>query len=161
MKKQVRMTTTHRYWLRRTWDETLEAVAFVMLNPSTADAVEDDPTIRRCIGFAKAWGYGGIEVVNVYNLRATNPKELWNDADLLGLWTRETLAEHLDSLGLHNSDVVAAWGNHAKAEDVLDLVGALKDQFFRLQCLGTNKNGSPKHPLYLKADTIRQPWSIS
>lgn len=66
----------YRYSLWRTWDKKLPKVMFIMLNPSTADAYEDDPTIRRCINFAKSWGYGGIVVGNLFAYRATNPKKL-------------------------------------------------------------------------------------
>lgn len=146
----------HRYWLRRIWDDSLCRVAFVMLNPSTADGQEDDPTIRRCVGFAQAWGFGGIEVVNVYNLRATQPKALWKDVDRMGRWTHDVVAEHLDHGDI--GAVVCAWGNHAKPDDV----ASLRDSFGRfelaLSCLGVNKSGAPKHPLYLAKATLRRPW---
>ena len=74
----------YRYLLVRRWDNTLPDATFVMLNPSTADERDDDPTIRKCIGFAKRWGCGGIKVVNLYAFRATNPRDCFAAADPIG-----------------------------------------------------------------------------
>src|SRR5262245_19133112 len=74
----------YRYWLTRTWDNSLRRVCWVMLNPSTADAEQDDPTIRRCVGFARSWGAGGIIVVNLFAFRASDPKALLRAADPVG-----------------------------------------------------------------------------
>lgn len=75
---------TYRYWLCREWSPGLDSLVWLMLNPSTADATQDDPTIRRCMGFARRWGYGGITVVNLYAYRATNPRDLLTAADPVG-----------------------------------------------------------------------------
>lgn len=149
----------HRYWLRRTWNALFGRVAFVMLNPSTADASIDDPTIWRCIGFARSWGFGGIEVVNVYNLRATKPKDLWGDVDRMGLWTHDTVAEHLDHPDV--SAIVCAWGNNAKQADVASLCESFSRFGLGVSCLGTNKGGAPKHPLYLAKNTSMRPWEAT
>lgn len=74
----------YRYLLERHWDDTTSSCTFVMLNPSTADALVDDPTIRRCVGFAKSFGCGSLRVVNLYAYRATKPAELWTVDDPVG-----------------------------------------------------------------------------
>lgn len=104
--EQVRRATadfspdlSYRYRLTRTWDQCLVCnrppAVFVMLNPSTADASLDDPTIRRCVGFAKAWGCPGLTVVNLYALRSADPKALWSHPDPVGpdnnRWISEVL----------------------------------------------------------------------
>jgi hypothetical protein len=103
-----------RYTLTRVWDETKPIVAFIGLNPSTADESVDDPTIRRCIGFAKSWGYGGLLMLNLYAYRATKPADMWaarkRGIDIIG-----GQRNWVDSLKEHSADcacVVAAWGNH-------------------------------------------------
>lgn len=140
-------TGKYRYQLWRIWDESKQIVVFIMLNPSTADADEDDPTIRRCIGFAKSWGYGGIKVVNLFAYRATNPKELTKVIDPVGIENNKYIAITIEEAGI----VVAAWGtkgNYLSRQSHLRELGLLPD----LHYLGLTKDGHPKHPLYLKAD---------
>lgn len=142
----------YRYLLERSWSDG-PTITFVMLNPSTADAAIDDPTIRRCIGFAKKWGGGRLRVVNLYALRATDPKELWIAKDAIGEENDAYLLQSLQESEL----VIAAWGIHAKHErvkEVLDLVGQGKCKFF---VLGLTKSGSPRHPLYVRSDASLQP----
>ena len=74
----------YRYWLRRIWDPALAHCVFIGLNPSTADATEDDPTLKRCISFAQKWGYGSLLLVNLFSLRATDPRGLKMAADPIG-----------------------------------------------------------------------------
>lgn len=128
-------------------------VLFLMLNPSTADASVDDRTIRRCRGFALSWSYGSLAVANLYALRATNPKDLWLHHDPVGpendAWLAQLAAQH--------TDIVCAWGSNAKIDRVNDVVGLLEGA--RLWCLGTNKDGSPKHPLYIPSNHPLIPWS--
>lgn len=126
---------------------------FIMLNPSTADASIDDPTIRRCRGFAKRWGCNGIVVANLYAFRATNPKELNQVDDPIGPlnddYLRNLLQEH--------ETVVCAWGANAKQ----DRVDWFLNQAHRLTsfvCLGVTKRNQPKHPLYIKADQPLIPY---
>lgn len=141
----------YRYWLTREWGKGA-TVVFVMLNPSVADALVDDPTIRRCIGFARAWGYGAISVVNLYALRSTDPKGLWVVDDPVGpandgwLTSFATGAEEMDA------PIVAAWGANARP----DRVAAVRKLpgMHRLSALGLTKGGQPRHPLYLKADVL-------
>jgi hypothetical protein len=136
----------YRYSLRRCWDETRTGVAFCMLNPSTADALKDDPTIRRCIGFAKRWGFGSLEVVNLFAYRATSPADLWPLADPIG---PENDAHIKNAVG-RASLIVAAWGIHGthrrRGEDVAA-------RWQEAKCLGVTKDGHPRHPLYIPSVT--------
>lgn len=138
----------YRYRLTRVWG-SLPTLPFIMLNPSTADSTKDDPTIRRCIGFAKREGFGGIEVCNLYAFRATKPADLWQADDPIGPRNGQVLRDLLTRWN-GGSPIVAAWGAHAKHERVawlLDKPGA-----HRLRCLGITKHGAPRHPLYVKGD---------
>lgn len=126
-----------------------------MLNPSTADENSDDPTLRRCLGFAKAWGYSGVDVVNLYALRATDPMELWKAPDPVGLENDSYLRE----AGANGAPLIAAWGAHAKSARVREVLAI--PGFDQLMCLRTTKKGYPAHPLYLPKDLKPKPWSAS
>lgn len=204
----------YRYRLTRELNGALfagsgRAITFIMLNPSTADANADDPTIRRCKGFARGWGYGRLIIVNLFAFRATDPRDMWKahegGVDIVGeqylphmvqigpmiearpplfdnrndgeIW-KAALESRLQtgttqSMGLFGAGklsgldpgiVICGWGKgggktakHAKiiaqrAERVARLIGG------DLWCLGTNEDGSPKHPLYLAEDTPAQIW---
>ncbi|MCX4026980.1 DUF1643 domain-containing protein [Spartinivicinus marinus] len=141
----------YRYWLTRTCDTVhpeKSSVLFVMLNPSTADAEVDDPTIRRCKGFAKKWNFKGLTVANLYALRSTSPKHLWQHTDPVGsdndYWLKKLAVEH--------TEVVCAWGANAKPERVNQFIKMMTNADIRLWCLGATKTGAPRHPLYVKAD---------
>ena len=142
----------YRYILSRTWDETKPTVLFIGLNPSTADENEDDPTIRRCIGFAKSWGYGGILMANLFAFRTTNPQGLYTEHDPIGSENDLYIKEYASKAEL----TIACWGNHGsfhnRAQEVYELVKSM-------HCLDTNKSGEPKHPLYIKHDTNPKPYS--
>ena len=140
---------TYRYRLTRIWDESKPVMAWVMLNPSTADGSTDDPTIRRCINFAKAWGYGGITVVNLYALRATDPKQLWQHQDPVGPDNDAELAKVAEQFPL----VVLAWGSNAKPERTTVVLRILSRARGLCTVLGWTKGGEPRHPLYVRADT--------
>ncbi len=145
----------YRYLLGRRWGEGPRAT-FVMLNPSTADAEQDDPTIRRCVGFAKSWGMGAVQVANLYALRSTDPAALWRAADPVGPDNDAVLTAC--AMVHEGAPLVAAWGAHAKprrVRHVLQLPG-----FERLQVLGVTKSGQPRHPLYLRSDATLRPWVI-
>lgn len=139
----------YRYTLARTWGVAPFA-CWVMLNPSTADASQDDPTIRRCIGFSKAWGYGGLCVVNLFAFRATDPVAMKLQTDPVGPGNDEAILGAADEREL----VVAAWGVHGthrgRAADVLRL---LREAGSVVHCLGATKDGHPKHPLYVAGAT--------
>jgi hypothetical protein len=140
-------TGKYRYQLWRIWDESKPVVVFIMLNPSTTDAEADDPTIRRCIGFAKTWGHGGIRVVNLFAYRATDPKELTKVMDPTGPDNHL----HIISAINHNTGIIiAAWGTNGnqKHSKIIELLRFSHE----VHCLGKTKEGYPKHPLYIKAD---------
>lgn len=140
----------YRYRLSRIWNETAYTLPFVMLNPSTADASLDDPTIRRCIGFARREGYGGIEVANLYAFRATSPDDLWKAADPYGPENDQHLSDVARAATGYGVPIVCAWGIHGGRNNrpivLMQQVGAL------LKCLGRTKDGYPRHPLYVKGD---------
>lgn len=130
------------------------AILFVMLNPSTADADKDDPTIRRCLGFAHRFNFRHLLVANVYSLRATDPDDLWR-AQKAGTPLRGPEHEYyFAGLAFRAHRVVMAFGNHAASPD-RRVVEKLLESNFRGDpcCLKCNKDGSPAHPLYLPADS--------
>jgi hypothetical protein len=140
----------YRYHLWREWDPALPSVTFVMLNPSTADAEQADPTTRRCIGFAQAWGYGRLEVVNLFAYRATSPADLFKACEPVGAQNGDWLVQ-----ATRGQAVVAAWGNGATR-----LGNALPEQpGTTLSCLGTTSLGQPRHPLYVPAGQRLVPWT--
>lgn len=150
----------YRYTLDRWWGNG-PRVLFVMLNPSTADATVDDPTIRRCMGFARSWGYDGITVWNLYAFRATNPRELDSAEDPIGIGHANE--DHLWAI-VHDGRtdlIVAAWGakpGHGRyANRELAMQFAFHD--YEVHCLGTTKDGHPRHPLYVRGDTWPILWS--
>ncbi|MEO1575545.1 MAG: DUF1643 domain-containing protein [Pseudomonadota bacterium] len=148
----------YRYVLTRTIGDPkpgCKRCLFVMLNPSTADASEDDPTIRRCMGYAKAWGAAELTVVNLYALRATDPAELWKVDDPVGPQNGFYM---FAALSLHHQ-VVCAWGANAEPDAVLHFERRARLARVPLLCLGINKDGSPKHPLYLRKDLEPVPWT--
>jgi hypothetical protein len=143
---------TYRYALTRRWAADKPWAVFVMLNPSTADAFTVDPTVRRCIGFARSWGAGGLMVVNAFALRSTDPIALYRHPDPIGPANDTVIAEALT--GDHVGWVVTAWGAHGvlhgRAEQV-DRI--LRSHSVRPLCLGLTKEGHPRHPLYARGDT--------
>ncbi|WP_329406000.1 DUF1643 domain-containing protein [Nocardia vinacea] len=140
---------TYRYELTRRWSRQ-PVVGWVMLNPSTADADIDDPTVRRCIGFAKSWGFGGIVIRNLFALRATDPAELVRHPDPIGP-DNDTHLSHCD----HEDMTMLAWGAHGgqRGREVLEL---LARQGIRPYQLATTIDGQPRHPLYLSAGLVPQ-----
>lgn len=147
----------YRYWLTRAIPSPLRwvrPVTFVMLNPSTADATLDDPTIRRCLAFATKWGATELRVVNLFALRSTDPKELYKHPDPIGPENRRFLEQ--GGRGAHR--VIAAWGAHAmrvRPEWVREALSILGPS---LSCLRLTADGSPGHPLYLPAASEPQPF---
>ena len=144
----------YRYVLTRTWDPSLPVLVFCMLNPSTADASQDDPTIRRCIGFAKREGCGGIAVVNLFAWRATDPDKLpILDTDKAGPGNAEHVARTVKG-----RRVVVAYGAHFSAHPfvVQPFLSLLRANAASVYCLGTTKSGAPRHPLYVRGDAPLQ-----
>ena len=135
--------------LWRSWAPGAGAVVFVGLNPSTADASRNDPTIRRCVGFARDWGYGAMVMVNLFDARATDPAVMKrrraplsraNDAVLLGSARRAAL-------------VVGAWGVHGAHRGRGDAVRALLARHgIEARCFGSTASGEPLHPLYQRRE---------
>lgn len=154
----------YRYLLWRTWSD-VPPVLFVMLNPSTADAEEDDPTIRRCIGFARRWGAGGLRVVNLYPWRATNPADLPDGPEVFGELPlgHEANAQAIERALVGVGRVIAAWGANPgpwpsqPAVITAQICGAGRS----LEALGLTKDGAPRHPLYLRADAVPKPYRLA
>ena len=154
----------YRYTLTRDWRKEepgkFGTVVFCMLNPSTADAEKDDPTIRRCIGFAKRWGYGSLVVVNLYALRTPSPKVLLakrkGGADVLGpdnLTHIRAAVLGIKQLSVaQKCNVICAWGANAEELWASELTVRLRGMGADLGCLGRTKSGAPRHPLYVRAD---------
>lgn len=137
----------YRYWLSRRWQEPerQRTMVVVGLNPSTADATKDDPTIRRCVGFAKREGCGKLVMVNLFALRSTDPDGLLRHPDPIGPENGQTLNAWIHPRFL----CVAAWGAHPLAfERGIRIV----QSYDLLRCFGVTKSGAPRHPLYVKAD---------
>lgn len=140
----------YRYALGRVWDIQLPRCAFVMLNPSTATETALDPTVRRCLGFARSWGYGSLEVGNLFGLRSTDPSHLYACSDAVG----EANDSELEGIALRAQRVVCAWGNHGRHLgrylDVKEILG----RYHELYSLGITQEGQPLHPLYVAADRV-------
>lgn len=133
----------YRYALWRRWNADA-AVLFIGLNPSTADESVDDPTIRRCIGYAKSWGYGAMYMANLFAWRATDPAEMKQ----VPLPVGENNDAHLHRLINHVCALsIAAWGNHGTHKDRAAQVMMIYSH--RLRYLRLTKSGQPAHPLYL------------
>lgn len=146
----------YRYELTRSWDGKLPKVAFVMLNPSKADATIDDPTIRKCIGLADRWGYGELRVYNLFALRATDPEELLTHPDPIGPVNNRAI------VGPSECDlVVCAWGSFkvkGEHEDRASKFLTIALTGLDLYALAVNLDGNPRHPLYVKNDTQPVLW---
>jgi len=136
----------YRYALWRTWDESKPYAMFVGLNPSTADEVEDDPTVTRCINFAKSWGYGGLCIANIFAYRATKPSDMMAAQEPIGSSNDDWLIKLACDAGV----VVAAWGNGGRHQNRSKHVVKLLP---KLHCLKMNTSGEPAHPLYLNSDS--------
>lgn len=148
-------TRRYRYRLSRVWDPAGRRVNFLMLNPSTADAFRLDPTVRRCVGFAKDWQAGSVEVTNAYSLRSTDPAGLRAVADPVGPGNDDAIVAAARAADL----VVAAWGVHATYLDrEAQLRRLLADAAVTVHCLRVTKDGHPGHPLYVPADTAPIRW---
>ena len=145
----------YRYLLRRRVGESSRRVLFIMLNPSRADETRNDATIRRCIGFARDWRFGVLEVVNLFALMSTDPKALLQADDPIG---PDNDAAILAALKLADT-VVLAWGNHAlDHERRAAEVTAMARQAARPYCLGLTRRAAPRHPLRLPKTTTLEPF---
>ena len=138
----------YRNALWRIWDSKKSLVMFVGLNPSTANENTDDPTIRRVISFAKAWGYGGVYMMNLFTVVSSDPKVL-RDNNNLGdfVHDKNILREYAKKC----ERIVFAWGNFKEAKS---RGYEIASEFPNAYCLTKNKNGSPKHPIYVSASVL-------
>lgn len=145
----------YRYHLTREWGDPSSRCLFVMLNPSTADASKNDPTVTRCINFAQAWGFGALDVCNLFAWRSTDPKALYLASDPTGPDNDATIR----NVASDAECIVAAWGAHpavgVRGGFVLDMLRGLAPEVL---CLGQTKSGAPMHPLYRPANF--QPYVI-
>ena len=147
----------HRYWLSRTIPQReswTHAFLWLMLNPSIADETHLDPTLRRCMAFTKQWGGTQMLIGNLFSLVSTDPKGLTTDSRPVGPLCDENLARMIEwSCGR----VVVGWGARPAArgreQEVVE-----KFPHVAFSCLGTNMDGTPRHPLYLTSNTQLEPW---
>lgn len=144
----------YRYLLWRHWGYTenlhAQRLMIIGLNPSTADENTDDPTIRRCIQFAKSWGFGGIIMTNLFAIRATDPREMKQIFDPVGKQNDLYLKDYAANCGL----VLAAWGSLGAHQGRDAEVFEMLNPIAKLHCLGVTKYGFPRHPLYVRGDTL-------
>lgn len=154
----------YRYELRREISDLKNKCLFIMLNPSTADAAKDDNTIRRCMGFARTWGFGELIVINLFAFRATKPIMLKKVADPIGEHNEFFILQVLREVnrpikasawhGANSGIVVCAWGNPGVYKDQDEaIMSLLESAKVNPYCLGINSDGTPKHPLRLRKDT--------
>ena len=142
----------YRYLLWREWDSSKETISFIMLNPSRADAEINDPTITRCINFAKSWGYGRLEVVNLFAYRTPHPSLLKQATEPIGRDNDRYILQSVE----RSDRVILAWGNHGTwSKRDLYTIKLLQNQNY-LYSLGITKRGCPRHPLYLRSNTKPQ-----
>ena len=148
--KGAAVSGEHRYHLWRKWDDKPDiSICWIMLNPSTADALEDDPTIRKCVGFAKRWGFNRVDILNLFSYRSSSPKAL---ADA-GFPNGDQADFYLESiLGLtFIRRVVVAWGGWGRKRPsrVAHVLRYLNEANLDPIALGHNQDGTPQHPLYI------------
>ncbi|SEL86312.1 hypothetical protein SAMN05444354_10998 [Stigmatella aurantiaca] len=141
-------TNKYRYRLWRIWGNPESRVLFILLNPSTATAMKDDPTIRRCLGYARGWGYGALEVCNLFAYRATYPKHLRQAQEPIGAGNDAVIQLAVQRA----TTVLVAWGANGawqgQHQRMVQMLSGLKP----IYCLGLTKAGYPKHPLRLRSD---------
>jgi hypothetical protein len=138
-----------RYHLWRLWDEQAPRLCFIMLNPSTADHKKNDPTIARCVSFARDWHYGSLDVINLFAWRATDSSSLRKVKDPVGPLNDQIImnvCERADS-------IVVAWGNHGALYERHMQVLELIPRRLKPLCFGVTDRGQPRHPLYVAGAT--------
>ncbi len=150
-------TGDYRYLLWREWDSERKTVAFIMLNPSRADAEVNDPTITRCIKFALAWGYGRLEVVNLFAYRTPHPSLLKQAAEPIGKDNDRFILETAQ----RSDRLILAWGNHGTWQQQDLYVLQLLKNYTHLYCFGITRKGCPRHPLYLRSTSKPQIYDMA
>jgi hypothetical protein len=135
----------YRYKLWRQWDVSKQTIAFICLNPSTANETDNDPTVWCCVNFARDWGFGTLHIGNLFAVCSADPRRLYEDDDPIGPENDDALFD----MAATAKKVVVAWGNHGVAcgrgRQVMELLRCKG----HLYCFGLNKTGEPRHPLYL------------
>lgn len=157
MGAEIDRAGAYRYSLWREWNLDAPRISFVMLNPSTADATVNDPTIRRCISFAQSWGYGSLEVVNLFAYRTTKPNTLRRAVDPIG----PENDRYLLAARQRAQTIILAWGNwgilHSRNRAVTSLFFVQRN----IYCLGITQAGQPRHPLYVRGNMTPLPFEQS
>lgn len=158
---------TWRYELWRTWNPLGRQLVMIMLNPSTADELTNDPTIERCERRARRHGFGGLRVFNIFAFRATDPDDMKGAADPVGPQNDEYIESAFKLAKMHamlrqepSYLFCAGWGVHGSylGRDH-QVQGLAQEHGIQLHCLGTTKEGQPRHPLYVGYDVPFQTWS--
>lgn len=149
----------YRYTLRRQGlqgmlDPGFAAIGFLLLNPSTATEKKNDPTIRKCIGFATRWGFAELVIINVYAFRSTDPAGLWTVDDPVGPENDAAIAEVAGQV----EKIICGWGKHARPERIERVAEMLGGR--DVYALAVNKDGSPQHPLYIPDNTEFQRYNV-
>ncbi len=161
MDRDAEIEGNYRYLLGRMWNPQTPRVVFVMLNPSTADHRHDDKTLKKCIHFAQSWGYGSLDVVNLFAYRTSNPGELHQVPDPVGAKNNYYIVK-----GINRAEkIVLAWGNHGnfgqRDQEVLQLIsGQLIFEHKPVYCLGYTKLGNPRHPRDLPLNSSLVPFAM-
>ncbi len=147
----------YRYSLARRWDgasRDSQILTWVMLNPSRADGATDDPTVRKCMGFARRWGFRSIRIVNLMAYRATRPIELMAAQDPRG---PENLV-YVSAALREATRVIVAWGDQGRHHPLDQILGLLRAHRSKVYCLGQTASGQPRHPCRLPYATPLVPW---
>lgn len=148
-------TRRYRYTLKRIWAAERRNVAWIGLNPSTADERQLDPTLRRVLGYSQAWGYGSFTMLNLFAYRATDPMQMRRAFDPIGPDNNDHIVHEIHVA----SAVIACWGSHG---DFLSRGAEVKEMIQRegipLYYLSLTKAGNPGHPLYLRKDLLPVEW---
>lgn len=142
----------YRYSLVRRWDRSKPYLPFVMLNPSTAGATQDDPTIRRCMSFARREGCGGIVVVNLYAFLSPDPKRLREVEDPVGPFNKRVIYDAAIVAAEVGVPVICAWGVNDITQAAGGALAEAREAGAKIMCLGKTSGGHPRHPLYVKGD---------
>lgn len=149
-------TGAYRYHLWRVWDRAKPTIGWILLNPSTADETQDDPTIRRCIRYSQRWGFGRTTIGNIFSFRATRPADMRAVSDPVGPDNDTALRKIIADSAL----VMVAWGNHGLHQSRGEWVMRNLLVRSRPNCLGITSLGAPIHPLYVSYDAARRTYCL-
>ncbi len=150
----------YRYLLARKLSYEKSTCLFIMLNPSTADETKNDPTVTRCINYARHWGFGRLKVCNIFPYRATDPKELYHHEYPHGVDHHWLNNDHIKQAIYHADRIVCAWGNHGTLQGRgLEVKQMVLDADKLPLVFNITQRGQPIHPLYQKADAELITWA--